>query len=91
MVARSEELPKQQDDDEEFGDTMVLDSKAKATDNVGMASVEIDVESLVQEMEAEAPEGVDSSGRVRKRLEAMLERKRRHEELMDFEDYDLDS
>ena len=91
MVARSEELPKQQDTDDEFADTMVLDSDTKATDNVGMASVEIDVESLVEELESEAEEGVDASGRVRRRLEAMIERKRRHEDLLDFEDYDLET
>ncbi len=90
MLARSEEQPKQEAD-EEFADTMVLDSKAKATDNVGMASVEIDVESLVEEIESETEEGVDASGRVRRRLEAMIDRKRRHEDLVDFEDYDLET
>ena len=75
----------------EFVDTVAMDTKAKKTDNVGEASVEIDVESLVAEFESEASDGVDQNGRIRRRLDAMVERKRRHDELVDFEDYDLDS
>lgn len=102
MVTESEFLEmEEQNTSSEFGD--ITDNteelveaepelaNTKTTDNVGEASVEIDVESLVAEFEAEAGGGVDKSGRVRRRLEAILERKRRHEALMDFEDYDLDS
>ena len=80
-----------QEEQPEFSETVVLDEKAKNSDNVGEASVQIDVESLVAEFEAEASEGVDSSGRIRRRLDAIMERKKRHEDLADFEDYDLDS
>jgi hypothetical protein len=76
-------------DDEAFTDTIVFDEAKLATDNVGGASVQLDVESLVAEFEAEAADGVDSDGRVRRKLEAVLERKRRHEELVDFEDYEI--
>ena len=78
-------------DDSMFSDTAVLDTTVSATDNVGESSVEIDVESLVAEFEAEANEGVDANGRVRRRLDAILERKRRHEDLVDFTDYELDA
>ena len=74
----------------EFSDTVVWEEKAKKTDNVGEASVEIDVESLVAEVEAEAAHGVDASGRIRRRLDAILERKKRHDDLADFDDYDLE-
>ena len=82
-------------DDNESGednldDTMTLQAATKSTDNVGEASVEIDVESLVAEFEAEASDGVDESGRIRRRLDAILERKRRHEDMADFEDYELE-
>jgi len=78
-------------DDSVFSDTAVLDAAGSPTDNVGEASVEIDVESLVAEFEAEASEGVDASDRVRRRLDAILERKRRHKDLVDFTDYELDA
>jgi hypothetical protein len=78
-------------DNEEFADTAVLDANAVNSDNVGGSSVEIDVEELLAEVEAEASDGVDADGKVRRRLEAIMERKRRHEELVDFDEYDLDS
>ena len=78
-------------DDFDFADETDDDTDGKKTDNVGEASVEIDVESLVAEFESEAGHGVDRSGRVRRRLEAILARKRRHAELMDFDDYDIDN
>ena len=74
-------------DDEDEGS----DDDNDSTDNVGMSSVQFDVEELVRELESEAGAGVDRSGRLRKRLDAILERKRRHQALMDFDDYDLDS
>jgi hypothetical protein len=43
------------------------------------------------EVESEVPDGVDADGHVRKRLEAIMERKRHHDELVDFEEYDLES
>ncbi len=78
-------------DDSEFVETAVIEAHMRPTDNVGEASVEIDVESLIADVEAEAAEGVDASGRIRRRLDAIVERKRRHEELMDFEDYDTET
>lgn len=79
------------DDFDEFSDTTVLEAPSAESDNVGGSSVEIDAEQLLAEVEAEAAHGVDASGRVRKRLEAIMERKRRHEDLIDFDEYDLDS
>ena len=79
------------DESDEFDDTDVFEAKSDASDNVGGSSVELNVEQLLAEFEAEASSGVDPSGRVRRRLEAMMERKRRHEALIDFDEYDLDS
>ena len=93
MVERDELAKEGNKDDEQsdFEDTLMMEAPTKRTDNVGEASVEIDVESLVAEFEAEASDGVDANGRVRRRLEAIIERKRRHDDLADFEDYDLDT
>jgi hypothetical protein len=75
--------------EDEFADTNVWESNKELTEN-SEGSVEINVESLVAEFEAEAGTGVDADGRIRKHLEAIAERKRRHEELKDFSDYDID-
>ena len=69
-------------------DDAALDSGG-STDNVGETSVEFDVEDLIAEVEAEVPDGVDSDGKMRKRLEEVLEKKQSDEELADFEDYDV--
>ena len=79
------------EENDQFAETDVFESKTVASDNVGGSSVEIDVEQLLADFEAEAASGVDESGRVRRRLEAIAERKRRHEALIDFEEYDLES
>ena len=69
-------------------DDVALDSDG-STDNVGETSVEFDVEDLIAEVEVEVPDGVDSDGKMRKRLEEVLEKKQSDEELADFEDYDV--
>ncbi len=79
------------DDSDESVDTTVMEADSEFGDNVGDNSVQLDVAQLLAEVEAEASKGVDASGRVRRRLEAIVERKRRHQDLLDFEDYDLDS
>ncbi len=90
-VVDSAAEPDSFEENDQFAETDVFESKTDASDNVGGSSVEIDVEQLLADFEAEAPAGVDESGRVRRRLEAIVERKRRHEALVDFEEYDLDS
>jgi hypothetical protein len=74
---------------DDFADTAVWENNKALTEN-SEGSVQLDVESLVAEFEAEAGDGVDANGRIRRRLEAIAERKRRHEELEDFEDYKID-
>ncbi|MEO8444596.1 MAG: hypothetical protein ABI567_06295 [Gammaproteobacteria bacterium] len=65
-----------------------LDADATITDNVGEQSIEINVESLIAELEADSGHG--SSREVqcsRRKLEDYLERKRIAQELEDFEDF----
>ncbi|MEE9135180.1 MAG: hypothetical protein V3U00_00520 [Gammaproteobacteria bacterium] len=83
MDERENDVIEEQDE----SDDVATDSNS-GTDNVGETSVEFDIEELIAEVEAEAPEGVDRDGKVRKRLEEALERKQTDEELADFEDYD---
>ncbi len=88
------------EDGDEFAETAVLDEAEPAEeaykeegsvkDMVGGNSIIFDVDELVAEFEAEAGESENPSHRLRKRLEAISERKRRHNDLEDFSDYDID-
>jgi hypothetical protein len=63
---------------------------APETDNVGDPSVEINVEELIHEIEAEGESS--RPGRelaAKRRLEDLIEKKRSKRELEDFEDYDI--
>lgn len=61
-----------------------------STDNVGETSVEINVEDLIAEIEAESSEQADGrSSASRKRLDEILEEKRAARELEDFEDLEF--
>ena len=79
-------------EDKDFEDTEELSAAAAAnTDNVGDASVEINVEELISEVEAAGlPTDHFQDGAPRKRLEELLEEKRMSKEISDFEDFDLD-
>ncbi len=88
------------DDSDDFSETAVLNDDDDASDDpfsakgavddfVGENSVVFDVDNLVAEFEAEAGAGGNPSSRLRRRLEALAERKRRHNDLMDFDDYEI--
>lgn len=79
-------------EDRDFEDTEELSvAAASNTDNVGDASVEINVEELISEVEAAGlPTDHFQNGTPRKRLEELLEEKRMSKEISDFEDFDLD-
>ena len=76
--------------DDEYDDTPIFSSNSGVDDFIGESSIVFDVEELVAQFEAESEAGRSPSARLRKRLEALAERKRRHAELMDFDDYELD-
>src|SRR5690606_21335688 len=60
------------------------------TDNVGDASVEINVEELIQEIEMQGiARRLDKEAATRRRLEELMEQKRAKRELEDFEDYEI--
>jgi len=63
---------------------------APETDNVGDPSVEINVEELIHEIEAEGePSRPGRELAAKRRLEELMERKRSRRELEDFEDYEI--
>jgi|GEM_PF-2443443 len=78
------------DDDDAEDDDAEDDDEYSLSDNVGQASVEIDVASLIAELESEKFKGIDSDGDLRKRLDEIMERKKHKHELDDFDEYDID-
>lgn len=83
-----EEEPEDEPEDEVAVD---LDATAINTDNVGEQSIEINVEGLIAELEAESGHGKSTDDQcARRKLEEYLERKRIARELEDFEDFLVD-
>ena len=66
------------------------DSSGDDNDNVGQASVEINVESLIAEIEQDKAKSSDNYGDLRNRLDEMLEKKKHKHDLDGFDEYDID-
>ena len=65
-----------------------MEAELAVTDNVGEQSIEINVESLIAELEAESQHGKAPDIQcARRKLEDYLERRRIARELEDFEDF----
>ena len=79
------------DDDDAFDpESTVVRESANSTDNVGDPSVEINVEELIHDLEADGLIGeLENEHNTRKRLEELMERKRARGDLEDFDDYDV--
>jgi hypothetical protein len=68
-----------------------LEVEAAVTDNVGEQSIEINVENLIAELEAETQKDKGPDVRcARRKLEDYLERKRIAQEIEDFEDFEVE-
>lgn len=61
-----------------------------STDNVGDISVEVNVEDLIAQIEAESKGGAAQIGSARRKIEDILEEKRIAREIMDLDDFDID-
>jgi hypothetical protein len=83
----AEELEEELEEEKEEPDELEADEE---TDNVGDPSVEINVEVLIHELEADGlVSRLDKEKSTRKRLEELMEKKRAMRELEDFEDYKI--
>jgi hypothetical protein len=87
---------KKEEEDEEVEDESDKESEeedsseaAAETDNVGDASVEINVEELIHELEVDNGSHPGREQAAKKRLEDLIERKRSKRELEDFDDYEV--
>lgn len=86
MAPETAEPAMEADDDLETG----TDTEVAGTDNVGEQSVEINVEGLIAELEAETRQvGKPDIISARRKLEDYLERKRVAHDLEDFEDFEV--
>jgi len=85
-----EDLEEESEESEEAEETVVTEEVPAAdTDNVGDASVEINVEELIHELEVQDVHGPGSEQAAKRRLEDLMERKRSKRELEDFDDYEV--
>jgi hypothetical protein len=84
---KKEEVDEEEEDDseEEEADPEV----AAESDNVGDASVEINVEELIHELEVDGVTRAGGEQAAKRRLEELMERKRAKRDLEDFDDYDV--
>lgn len=89
MALRDMDAPEPEVEAEETADDgLETEVEVAVTDNVGEQSIEINVESLIAELEAESRHGKSPDMRcTRHKLEDYLERKRIAQELEDFEDF----
>jgi len=66
-----------------------IEVEASSTDNVGEQSVEINVQDLLAQLEAESGRGGSGPGCARRKLEDYLEEKRIARDIQDMEDFDI--
>ena len=81
-----EDVTDSNDDDS----TDLNDNSGDDDDNVGQASVEINVESLIAEIEQEKTKDKDSYGALRNRLDEILEKKKHKHDFDGFDEYEID-
>ena len=88
IAEQDDESPDDSDDADETQETETLQDRD--TDNVGDASVEINVEELIHELEADGlVEACRSEHAAKRRLEELMEMRRSRKDLEDFDDYDV--
>jgi len=70
--------------------TDLEDKRDDNDDNVGQVSVEINVESLIAEIEQDKAKSSDSYSDLRNRLDEILEKKKHKHDLDGFDEYNID-
>ena len=86
---KEEEIEDEDDDKESEEEDSGTSEAAAETDNVGDASVEINVEELIHELEVDNGSHPGREQAAKRRLEELMERKRSKRELEDFDDYEV--
>ena len=86
---KEEEVEVEDEDDKESEEEDGGTEAAAETDNVGDASVEINVEELIHELEVDNGSRPGREQAAKRRLEELMEKKRSKRELEDFDDYEV--
>jgi hypothetical protein len=86
---KKEEEIEDEDDEESEEESSPTTEAAAETDNVGDASVEINVEELINELEVDVDARPGREQAAKRRLEELMEKKRSKRELEDFDDYEV--
>ena len=86
---KKEEEEEVDDEDDTESDEEDGGEVAAETDNVGDASVEINVEELIHELEVDNGSRPGREQAAKRRLEELIEKKRSKRELEDFDDYEV--
>lgn len=77
-------------DSSDFSATIVLEDDDSDESFLDDSSSMSGVAEILADFEHEAQQELNPARRVRRRIEALAERKRRHQDLMDFNDYEID-
>jgi hypothetical protein len=85
---KEEEEEVEAEDDKESAEEDSSEAAAE-TENVGDASVEINVEELIHELEVDNGSRLGGEQAAKRRLEELMEKKRSKRELEDFDDYEV--
>ena len=88
LEKKKEEDEVEDEDDKESEEDSSAEAAAE-TDNVGDASVEINVEELIHELEVDNGSRPGREQAAKRRLEELMEKKRSKRELEDFDDYEV--
>jgi hypothetical protein len=89
--AKEQDLDEEDEDDEaeEADDADDSEPATAESDNVGDASVEINVEELIHTLEADGLAKPAKEQAAKRRLEELMEKKRAKRDLEDFDDYEI--
>jgi hypothetical protein len=91
-VKESEKKKKEEEEIEEEDKDEAEEEESEASpesDNVGDASVEINVEELIHELEVDGVTRPGGEQAAKRRLEELMEKKRAKRDLEDFDDYEI--
>ncbi len=88
-LKESDKKKEEEIEEEEEEESEDEEAEAAESDNVGDASVEINVEELIHELEVDGVTRAGGEQAAKRRLEELMERKRAKRDLEDFDDYEI--
>jgi hypothetical protein len=87
--SEEEEDLEEEEEEEEEAEEAEAEPASVESDNVGDASVEINVEALIHDLEVAGIAKPPKETAAKRRLEELMEQKRAKRDLEDFDDYEV--